>query len=155
MRALAHLRQLLRVTKKQKVPGCRCHGDGVREAVLACFLDDEQVQAVARYPARVGEIPCGAADDAAVMVGDERWVLLLVDLLPARVGAVFLLGDQRRVDSGGDHVAEQILDDGVRLRDDADAPAIFGDEAGDDRRRGECLARTGWPVHGQVRRVEV
>ena len=155
MRALAHLRQLLGITKQQKILRSRCHGDGVREAVLACFFDDEQVKAAARHPSRVGEVPCGAADDAAVTIGDEPGVLLLVDLLPARVGSVFLLGDQRGIDSGGDNVAEQVLDDGVRLRDDAYAPMVFGDEPGDDGGRGERLSGPGWPVHGQVRRVEV
>ena len=50
------------------------------------------------------------------------------------VGAVFLLGHQRGIDPGVDDVAEQVLDDGVRLRDDADAPMVFVDQAGDDRR---------------------
>ena len=94
MRALADLWKLLRIAKQHQVSGRRCDGDGVGQAVLAGLLDDEQIKAAPRDPARACEIPCGASDDTAVMVGDEVGVLLLVDLLPARVDAVLLLGHQ-------------------------------------------------------------
>ena len=46
---------------------------------------------------------------------------------------------------GVDDVAKQVLHHGVRLRDDADAPAVLVDQAGDDRGRrcASCRCRAG------------
>ena len=50
---------------------------------------------------------------------------------------------------------KQVLHHGMRLRDDADAPAVLGDQSGDDTRGGVGLAGSGWPVHRHVRRIQV
>ena len=131
-------------------------GDGVGQTELAGLVDHQQVQASRRNPVRVGEVPGGAADHASCCAGDESGVFLLVDLLPPDVLTVgFLLGHAQRIDTGVDRAAEQVLHHGMRLRDDADAPAVLGDQPGDDVRGGIGLAGSGWPVHRHVGRIQV
>jgi hypothetical protein len=110
---LADLRQLLRIAKQHQVAGRAGHRDGVGETELAGLLDHQQVEAVRVDAGVVSEIPCGAADYAAVVGGDERGVVVLVDVLPRGVLRRILLADPRRVDARLDQVAEQVLHHGV------------------------------------------
>ena len=82
---------------------------------------------------------------------------LLADLLPADVESRSdrFFADAQRIDTGVDRAAQQVLHHGVRLRDDADPPAVLGDQPFDDARAGEGLAGAGRPVHRHVGRVEV
>ncbi len=155
--ALADLRQLLRVAQQQQVGGRRCDGNGVGQAELAGFVDHQQVEAARRNTVRVGEVPGRTPDDAAGCADDESGVLALADLLPAdlRVAVGSLLGDALRIDTGVDRAAQQVLHDGVRLRDDADPPTMLGDKPFDDVRAGEGFAGSRGSVHGDIRRVEV
>ena len=156
MCALADLRQLLRIAEQKQAGGRRGDGDGVGQTELAGFVDHQQVQTSRRNPVRVGEVPGGTADHASCCAGDESGVFLLVDLLPPDVSTVgSLLGHAQRIDTGGDRAAEQVLHHGMRLRDDADSPAVLGDQPGDDARGGVGLAGSGWPVHRHVGRIQV
>ena len=154
--ALADLGQLLRVAEQQQVTRGAAHRDGVGQAELPGLLDDQQIEACRRYPACVREIPCGTADHAARVVGDEPGVAPCRRSGPATARAVsaVLLGHPRGVHAGVDHVGEQVLHHGVGLRDDADAPAVLVDQPGDHPGRGERLAGAGRPVHRQVRRIQ-
>ena len=50
---------------------------------------------------------------------------------------------------------QQVLHHGMRLRDDADTPAVLGDQPGDDVRGGVGLAGSGRSVHRHVGRIQV
>ena len=53
--ALADLGLWLGIAEEQEVAGSRGDGDGVGEAELAGFLDDQQLQAAGRHPAGIGK----------------------------------------------------------------------------------------------------
>ena len=73
-----------------------------------------------------------------------------------RLAAVFRrLGDQFGIEPRRDDGVEHVLDDGVRLGDDADLPGVLRHELGDDVRREVGLAGAGRALHGEVRVVEV
>ncbi len=110
MGALADLGQLLRVAEQQQVARGRGHRDGVGQVELAGLLEHQQVEALPWHSRFVREIPCGTTDHAAGMVGDERGVVVLVDLGPPRVGALAFLGHPRRVHPGVEHLIQQMLD---------------------------------------------
>src|ERR1700736_1130386 len=157
MTALADLRELLRVTEQHQVRRRPRRRDRVDETELARLFDHQQVEAAGVDARVVGEIPRGAADYAAVMgrTGDEAAVRVLVDYLPRNAGSGILLGDPRRIHVGFDQLTKQVFDDRMRLGDDSDPPAVVVDQPGNDLGGRGRLAGAGWPVHGQVGRVEV
>ena len=156
MSALADLGQLLRVAEQQQVGGRRGHRDRVGQAELAGLVDHQQVQSSRCNPAWVGEVPGRPADHASWCAADEFGVLVLADLLPPGVAAVgLLLGDPQRIDAGFDRTVEQVFHHRVRLRDHADAPAVVGDQPGDDACGGVGLASPGRSVHRDVRRIQI
>jgi len=82
MRPLTDLRQLLRIAEQQQVSRCRSDRDGVCQAELPGLLDDQHVEAAPVDTVGIGEVPGGAADHAAVAVGDERCELSGPELAP-------------------------------------------------------------------------
>jgi hypothetical protein len=161
MQGLAHLRQLLRVAEQQQVAGRHGDGDRRRERELPGLVDDEQVELAACDAGGIAEVPGGAADDVAVarVVVCELTQVVFAGQGSERealdVGGVFDgLADAVSAEAGADDRVEHVLDDGVRLRDDADAPAVVGDEPGDDVRGDIGLAGAGRALHREVRVVE-
>lgn len=142
------------VAEQQQIARRAGHRDRVGEAELAGLFHDEQVQRCRGDTTLVGEVPRGAADHATVVLGDERRVGLLVDLLPRGVRGL-LLAHPRAVDTGREDSAEEVLHDRVRLGDDPDPPAVLVDQPGDDLGGGERLAGAGRAVHREVGRVEI
>ena len=110
-------------------------------------------------PVAAGEVPLGAADDEpARLPGVERdRVLAGGQRLPDGVVGVLvlrLLADLLRRQPGVVDGAQHVLDHRVRLRDDADLPALRR-ERRDHVTARVRLAGAGRSLHGQVRAVEV
>jgi hypothetical protein len=63
------------------------------------------------------------------------------------------LADRIRRKAASTNPTQHVLDDLVRLCDDADAPSVLAREGCDDVRRGVRLARAGGALHGEVRVV--
>ena len=155
VRALAHLGQLLRITQQQQIAGGRRDGDGVGQAELAGLLDDQQIKASRRHPDWVGENPCGAADHATAVLGEEVGVLLVLERLPRRDSPLLdLLADPLRIGSCRNDFVQQVLHHAMRLRDDTHPPAMAVDQRGDHPGRGVGFPASGRAVDGQIGPVQ-
>ena len=134
--ALAHLRQLLRVAEQQQVACGDARRDRGGERELAGLVDHEQVERPAGHAVGVREVPRGAADDEAGcrvlgrVLGDAVFRDDRVPVVARLAGVLRRLGDEVGIEPGADDRVEHVLDDGVGLRDDADAPPVLGRRAG-------------------------
>ncbi len=79
-------------------------------------------RALPRDPRVVGEIPCGAADHAPAVVGDEGRIVLLGRSGSTAPLRAFFLPTRCGSAPACDHAVEQVLHHGMRLGHHPDAP---------------------------------
>ena len=150
VRALADLRQLLRITEQQQPAAGLGHGQGIGQGELAGLVDHQQIQRPGRdIGPRHG--PRRAADQRPAGRAEQARHILRRALLPREGLRVFhFLGDPGGIDAGlGHRRLQQVLHHGMGLADDADFPPA-GHQPGDDVRSHMGLAGPGRTLHRDV-----
>ena len=154
VRALADLRQLLRVAEQQQPAAGLGHGQGVGQRELAGLVDHQQVQRPGRHfdPVMVHAVPPISAPPGEP---SRRATSFAERCSHGRASACFTsLATRGGIDAGlGDRRLQQVLHHGVGLADDADFPAA-GHQPGDDVRSHMGLAGPGRTLHRQVGMVQ-
>ena len=164
VRALAHLRELLRVPQEHQVVRRDRAGERLRRRELPGLVDDEEVQLTPTDDVLVRHRPRRTADDVApAPVTEVRGEACEVrgpgPRQDVRVGPVTRLpsrvvGELIARDAGLGARAQDVGDRRVPLRGDTDPPAV-GDEPGDDPGGDVRLARAGRALDREVGVVEV
>ncbi|CAB4929244.1 unannotated protein [freshwater metagenome] len=146
---LADLWELLRVAEEQHPVGGEGAGDGIGQGVLAGLVDDKQIQ-VEGLDGWPGKRPGGTADDIAARHG-RRPVMGLASDMPwlMDVAAGLRLLADRHGGVGLADTGKEVVDDGMGLRDDADAPPRAG-ETGNGPGSHVCLPGARRALHGNV-----
>ena len=156
MRALRHLRELVRVAEENEVPRGRADRDRIRQRELPGLVDEERVHVPGQLLAR--EQPRRSGDQVQVRVehGVVRARVLDHAALELGVGAGRLLQTadlDALLGRGGLDLLEMLVDRLVAERGDADAPPRPHER---DRHAAAVprLARAGRPLHEEVAPVE-
>ena len=160
MCSLTDLRQLLGIAEQQQALRRDRHRDGRRERELPRLVDHEQVERPAgKRPSwlKSHAVPPTTKPCSAYSFSERRDAVL-------RHSGVKRIGDRvvlrRLADPRGGHTRvddpiEHVLDDGVRLGDDADLPAVLAHQPLDHVRADVRLARSRRALNGEVAAIEV